>query len=232
MLEVKDIVSGYGKVDVLYNLSFEVKHEIFAVLGANGAGKTTLMKTLARLLPLHSGSIVYDKKDISNCTSYETAARGIAFVPQDDNVINDLTVNENLSIGSTLLEKKLKKQKTEEVYELFPDLFDRGDQKARSLSGGESKMCAVGRALMQNPKLILLDEPTSGLSPKYIGTLIKKIKQIHDEKNVSILISEQNAVKAVEIADKVMVLKLGKIHLIGDSCDVDMHMVKEGYCIT
>jgi branched-chain amino acid transport system ATP-binding protein len=231
MLEVKDIVSGYGKVDVLHNLSFEVKNELYAVLGANGAGKTTLMKTLARLLPLHSGSIVYDNEDISGCEPYEIAAKGIAFVPQENGLFNDLTVKEHLSIGGTLLEKKLKKQKMEEVYELFPDLFDRRNQKAGSLSGGESQMCSVGRALMQNPKLILLDEPTAGLSPKYIGIFIKKVKQIHDEKNVSILISEQNATKAIEIADKVMVLKLGKIHLIGDTCDVDIQMIKEGYCI-
>ena len=232
MLKVKDIVSGYGKVDVLHNLSFEVKHEIYAVLGANGAGKTTLMKTLARLLPLHNGSIEYNNADISDCTPYETSAKGIAFVPQENNVFEDLSIKENLSIGSTLLERKLKKQKMEEVYEVFPDLHGLRNQKAGSLSGGEAQMCAFGRALMQNPELILLDEPTAGLSPKYVGMFFEKVKQIHDQKDVSILISEQNATKAIEIADKVMVLKLGKIHLIEDSCDVDMQMIKEGYNIT
>ena len=232
MLKVKDIVSGYGKVDVLHNLSFEVKHEIYAVLGANGAGKTTLMKTLARLLPLHNGSIEYDGEDISDCTPYETAARGIAFVPQENNVFSALTVKENLSIGATLIDKNLRKQKLEEVYEVFPDIFERRTQKAGSLSGGESQMLAFGRALMQNPEMILLDEPTAGLSPKYVGMFFEKVKQIHDEKDVSILISEQNATKAIEVADKVMVLKLGKIHLIEDSSDVDLQMIKEGYNIT
>jgi branched-chain amino acid transport system ATP-binding protein len=231
MLKVKDIVSGYGKVDVLHNLSFEVKHEIYAVLGANGAGKTTLMKTLARLLPLHNGLIEYDNVDISDCTPYETSAKGIAFVPQENNVFDDLSVKENLSIGSTLLERRLKKQKMEEVYEVFPDLYELRSQKAGSLSGGESQMVAFGRALMQNPELILLDEPTAGLSPKYVGMFFEKVKQIHDEKDVSILISEQNATKAIEVADKVMVLKLGKIHLIEDSCEVDIDMIKEGYNI-
>lgn len=232
MLNVKDIVSGYGKVDVLHNISFEVKHEIYAVLGANGAGKTTLMKTLARLLPLHNGSIKYNNEDISDCTPYETAAKGIAFVPQENNVFADLSVQENLSIGSALLDKKLKKQKMQEVYDVFPDIYERRSQKAGSLSGGESQMLAFGRALMQNPELILLDEPTAGLSPKYVGMFFDKIKQIYDEKDVSILISEQNATKAIEVADKVMVLKLGKIYLIEKSCDVDLQMIKEGYNIT
>ena len=232
MLKVKDIVSGYGHVDVLHKISFEVKHEIYAVLGANGAGKTTLMKTLARVLPLNSGTIEYDGADISEYTSYETAAKGIAFVPQENNVFPDLTVKENLSIGATLLDKKLRKQKLEEVYAVFPDIYERVNQKAGTLSGGETQMVALGRALMQNPEMILLDEPTAGLSPKYVGMFFEKVKQIHDDKNVSILISEQNATKAIEIADKVMVLKLGKVHLVDNSCDVDMQMIKEGYCIT
>lgn len=232
MLKVKNIISGYGKVEVLHDLSFEVQQEIYAVLGANGAGKTTLMKTLARLLPLNNGSINFNNTDISNLTPYETSARGIAYVPQEDNVFGDLSVRENLSIGSTLLDKKLKKQKMEEVYEVFPDLYERRNQKAGSLSGGEAQMVAFGRALMQNPELILLDEPTAGLSPKYVGMFFEKVKQIHDEKNVSILISEQNATKAIEVADKIMVLKLGEIHLVADAGDVDLQMIKEGYNIT
>ena len=231
MLKVQNIVSGYGHVDVLHKLSFEVKHEIYAVLGANGAGKTTLMKTLARVLPLNNGVIEYKNEDISGCTSYQTAAKGIAWVPQENNVFPNLTVSENLSIGSTLLDKKLRKQKLEEVYEVFPDIYDRRNNKARTLSGGESQMVAFGRALMQNPEFIFLDEPTAGLSPKYVGMFFKKVKQIHVEKDVSILISEQNATKAIEIADKVMVLQLGKIHLMEDAADVDVDMIKEGYCI-
>lgn len=232
MLKVKDIVSGYGHVDVLHNLSFEVGHEVYAVLGANGAGKTTLMKTLARLLPLNNGTIEYNNEDISDCAPYQTAAKGIAFVPQENNVFPDLTVNENLSIGSTLLDSKVKKQMLEEVYDVFPDIYERSNQKAGTLSGGEAQMVAFGRALMQNPELILLDEPTAGLSPKYVGMFFEKVLQIHKERDVSILISEQNATKAIEIADKVMVLQLGKIHLIEDAADVSIDMVKEGYCIT
>ena len=231
MLTVKDIVSGYGHVDVLHKLSFEVKHEIYAVLGANGAGKTTLMKTLARWLPLNNGTIEYDNEDISDFEPYQTAAKGIAFVPQENNVFPNLTVRENLSTGSTLLDKKVRKQMLEEVYDVFPDIYERNNQKAGTLSGGESQMVALGRALMQNPEMILLDEPTAGLSPKYVGMFFEKVKQIHVEKDVSILISEQNATKAIEIADKVMVLQLGKIHLMEDAADVDVDMIKEGYCI-
>lgn len=231
MLKVKNIVSGYGKVDVLHNISFEVKHEIYAILGANGAGKTTLMKTLARVLPLKNGVIKYDNEDISGFTPYQTAKKGIAFVPQENNVFTELSVKENLSIGSTLIDKKLVKQKMEEVYEVFPDIYERKNQSAGSLSGGEMQMVAFGRALMQNPKLILLDEPTAGLSPKYIGMFFEKIKRIYIEKGVSILITEQNATKAMEISDKIMILKLGRINLIEDSKYVNLHMIKEGYNI-
>lgn len=231
MLKVNNIVSGYGDVNVLHSLSFEVKHEIYAILGANSAGKTTLMKTIARVLHLNNGEIYFKDENISGFHPYQVAARGMAFVPQEGNVFPTMSVMENLSIGSVLLDKKLKKQKIEEVFDVFPDLYERMNQKAGSLSGGEAQMIAVGRALMQDPELILLDEPTAGLSPKYVDLFFQKVKQIHEEKDVSVIISEQNATKAMEIADKIMVLKLGTIHLIEDSKNVNIYMIKEGYCI-
>jgi branched-chain amino acid transport system ATP-binding protein len=216
---------------VLHDLSFEVEHEIYAILGANGAGKTTLMKTIAKVLHLNSGEIFFKDENISGLTSYQVAAKGLAFVPQEGNIFPTMTVLENLSVGSVLLGSKPKKEKLEEVYEVFPDIYERLNQKAGSLSGGEAQMVAVGRALMQEPELILLDEPTSGLSPKYVDMFFHKVREIHEKKAVSIIISEQNATKALEIADKIMVLNLGKIHLINDCAQCTLEMIKEGYRI-
>lgn len=231
MLKVVDIRSGYGDVIVLEGISFEVKHEIFAILGANGAGKSTLMKTIAKVLKLKTGDIYFMDENISSFTPYQVSAKGLAYVPQEEHLFPNMTVMENLSVGSVLLDKRLKKEKMEEVFEVFPDLIERINQKAGSLSGGEAQMLAVGRALMQNPKLILLDEPTSGLSPKYVDIFFSKVKEIHEKKGVSIIISEQNAAKALEISDKIMVLNLGKIHLIDDCKNCSIDRIKEGYCI-
>lgn len=231
MLKVKDIRSGYGDVTVLHDLNFEVHHEIFAILGANGAGKSTLMKTIARVLQLKNGEIYFKENNISDFTSYQASQMGMAFVPQEGNVFPKLTVMENLSIGGLRLGKEEKKKKIEEVLNIFPGIADRVNQRAGSLSGGESQMVAFGRALMQDPEMILLDEPTAGLSPKYVDILFETVKEIYEEKKVSIIITEQNAAKALEIADKIMVLNLGRIHFIEDSKNVDIEQIKEGYCI-
>lgn len=231
MLKVNNIRSGYGDVEVLHDLSFEVKHEIYAILGANGAGKTTLMKTIAKVLHLNSGEIHFKDENISGLTSYQVAAKGLAFVPQEGNVFPTMTVMENLSIGNVLQGKKTKKERLEEVFDVFPDIYERINQKAGSLSGGEAQMVAFGRALMQDPELLLLDEPTAGLSPKYVDMFFNKVKEIHEKKDVSIIISEQNAAKALEIADKIMVLNLGKIHFIEDCAKCVLSMIQEGYRI-
>lgn len=230
MFKVKDMRSGYGDVTVLQGLNFEVDHEIFAILGANGAGKSTLMKTIAKLLPLKTGEIHFKMENVSDLTPYELAERGLGLVPQEQNIFPELTVRENLSIGG-LLGKRSKQERMEEIFEVFPDIVERINQKAGSLSGGEAQMVAVGRALMQDPDLILLDEPTSGLAPKYVDNFFNKIKEIHEEKGVSVMLAEQNAAKALEIADRIMVLSLGKIFLIEDSKNVDIDTIKEGYRI-
>ena len=230
MLEVKGIRSGYGEVTVLQGLDFEVKHEIYAILGANGAGKSTLMKTIAKLLPLKTGELRFKDEDVTGLAPYELAAKGLAYVPQEQSIFPDLTVKENLSIGG-LLGKRSRQERIDEVVDLFPDIADRINQKAGSLSGGEAQMVAVGRALMQDPVMILLDEPTAGLAPKYVDGFFRKIKEIHDNKGVSVMVAEQNAAKAMEIADRIMILSLGKIFLIDDCKNVDMETVKKGYRI-
>ncbi|MEI7615204.1 MAG: ABC transporter ATP-binding protein [Actinomycetota bacterium] len=230
MLKVKDIRSGYGEVTILQGLDFEVKHEIYAILGANGAGKSTLMKTIAKVLHLKTGEIYFKDENISGLTPFQVSAKGLAFVPQEGHIFPQLTVRENLSIGGLLCKRPIK-ERMDEVFDVFPDIFQRINQKAGSLSGGEAQMVAVGRALMQDPELILLDEPTSGLSPKYVDSFFKKVKEIHEKKNVAVILSEQNASKALEIADKIMVLTLGKIFLIDDCKNVNIDMIKEGYRI-
>lgn len=230
MLKVKDIRSGYGDVTILHGLNLEVGHEIYAVLGANGAGKSTLMKTIAKVIHLKTGEIYFKEENVSGFTPFQISSRGLAFVPQEEQIFPKLTVRENLSIGG-LLSKRSKKERMEEVFDVFPDIYERINQKAGSLSGGEAQMLAVGRALMQDPDLILLDEPTSGLAPKYVDSFFKKVKEIHEKKDVSVILSEQNCSKALEIADKVMVLTLGKIFLINECKNVDISMVKEGYRI-
>ena len=230
MLKLKDIRSGYGDVTIIKGIDLEVEHEIYAILGANGAGKSTLMKTIAKVLPLKTGEIYFKDEDISNFTPFQASERGLAFVPQEEQIFPGLTVRENLSIGG-ILSKRSKEKRMEEVFDVFPDIYERINQKAGSLSGGEAQMVAVARALMQDPELILLDEPTSGLAPKYVDSFFNKVKEIHEKKDVSVILSEQNCSKALEIADKVMVLTLGKIFLVNECKNVNVDMVKEGYRI-
>src|SRR5690242_2910992 len=139
MLKINNVSSGYGEVTVIDNLNVEIGHEVFAVLGANGVGKSTLMKTIARILPLKSGSIVFKGEDISRLTPYQVAAKDLAYVPQEELVFPNLMVAENLTIGGLLIGKKRIKKKMEEVYGVFPDIYPRRDQRAGSLSGGEAQ---------------------------------------------------------------------------------------------
>ena len=230
MFEVQGLHSGYGEMSVLKDINFTVKDEIFAVLGSNGAGKTTLLKTMARLLPLHSGTMTLDGNDISNAAAYALPGAGVAYVPQEGNVFPDLSVLENLSIGGRTGNRP-KAEKLEEVFELFPRLKERRSQSGGSLSGGEGQMLAVGRALMQDPSVLLLDEPSAGLSPLFVDTLFSNIAQTRAEKGLAIVLAEQNAVKTLEIADRVMVLSLGETHLLRERSDLTMSDITAAYHI-
>ncbi len=229
-LEVEGLRSGYHGVTVLKGLDFAVGDEIFAVLGANGAGKTTLLATLARLIPLMAGAIRFQGEDVSTLPAYETAGRGVGYVPQEKGVFPDLTVLENLRIGGMIGERS-HESRIGEVFQLFPDLRALQAQKAGTLSGGESRMVACGRALMQEPKVLLLDEPTAGLSPLYVDMFFDKIKEIHETRGVAIVLAEQNATKALEVADRVMVLSLGEAFAVMDAADLTTQQLKEGYRI-
>lgn len=230
MFEAKDIRSGYSDVTVIKGIDLSIEHEIFAVLGANGAGKTTLLATLARLIPLMAGTMSFDETDITKAHPWDTAALGLGYVPQEKGVFADLTVLENLEIGSMIGDRS-RQERIDEIVELFPDIGKRQSQLAGTLSGGESRMVACGRALMQDPKMLLLDEPTAGLSPLYVDTFFDKIKEIHETKGVGIILAEQNATKALEIADRVMVLSLGEASEVLDAADWTTEKLKEGYRI-
>ena len=229
-LEVRELRSGYHGVVVLKGLDFSVGNEIFAVLGANGAGKTTLLATLARLIPLMSGTIRFRGQDVSALPPYETAARGIGYVPQEKGVFPGLTVIENLRIGGMIGGRSVE-ERMAEVFDLFPDLRAMQRQPAGTLSGGESRMVACGRALMQDPKVLLLDEPTAGLSPLYVDMFFDKIRGIHETRGVAIVLAEQNATKALQVADRVMVISLGQAFAVMDAARMTTQQLKEGYRI-
>jgi branched-chain amino acid transport system ATP-binding protein len=230
MLVAERIRSGYDGVTVIKGIDLAIEHEIFAVLGANGAGKTTLLATLARLIPLMEGELRFRGEDVSNVPPWETAARGLGYVPQEKGIFSDLTVLENLQVGG-MIGTRSRQERIDEVIALFPDIGKRRHQMAGTLSGGESRMLACGRALMQDPKLLLLDEPTAGLSPLYVDHFFDKIKEIHQTRDVSIVLAEQNATKALEVADRVMLLNLGEASDVLDASKVTIDTLKEGYRI-
>lgn len=230
MFEAKGIRSGYSGVVVIKGIDLKVEHEIFAVLGANGAGKTTLLATFARLISLMEGELWFEGNDISELHPWETAERGLAYVPQEKGVFSDLTVLENLQVGA-MIGMRSSEERIDEIVALFPDLADLQEQLAGTLSGGESRMLACGRALMQDPKLLLLDEPTAGLSPLYVDNFFEKIREIHETRDVTIILAEQNATKALEVADRVLVLNLGQASEIRNAADLTTEKLKEGYRI-
>ena len=229
-LEVEGLRSGYHGVTVLKGLDFTVGDEIFTVLGANGAGKTTLLATLAGLIPLMAGTIRFQGEDVSALPPYETAARGIGYVPQESGTFADLTVLENLQVGG-MIGRRSRDERMAEIFDLFPNLRELQGQPAGTLSGGESRMVACGRALMQDPRVLLLDEPTAGLSPLYVDLFFDKIREIHETRGVAIILAEQNATKALAVADRVMVLSLGEAFAVKDAAEVTTQQLKEGYRI-
>ena len=218
MLSIKNLESGYGKMQVLFGISLDAKPGDIAVLiGPNGAGKSTLLKSIFNLIDVYKGSIVFKNKNITKIPTHELIELGISYVPQGRQVFPSLTVKENLEVGAFLTkEKNLIEKRIEEVLEKhFPDLRKRLDDHAFALSGGQQQMLAIGRALMQDPQLLLLDEPSLGLAPKVMKELFRKIKEINQE-GVTIMMVEQNAKQATAIADRIFVLEDGKVALSGD----------------
>jgi len=230
MLEAEAVHSGYRGVTVIKGIDLAVGDEIFAILGANGAGKTTLLATFAGVVPQTAGRLRVFGEDVTELAPWERAGRGLAYVPQEKGIFPDLTVMENLHIGG-MVGARPRQERIDEVVEIFPDIGARRNQLAGTLSGGESRMVAVGRALMQDPKLLLLDEPTAGLSPLYVEQFFEKITEIHESKGVGIVLAEQNASKALEVSQRVIVLNLGRATEPEAVSEMTLEKLKEGYRI-
>ncbi len=218
LLQVENIEVYYGMIKALKGVSFEVnKGEIVALIGANGAGKTTILHTVSGLLKPKTGKILYNGKDITKTPAHKIVSMGMAHVPEGRRIFSELTVLENIKLGAyTRKDKDQIAESLEYVYERFPRLEERKNQVAGTLSGGEQQMLAMGRALMSNPDFILMDEPSMGLSPLLVAEIFDIIKVIN-ERGTTVLLVEQNAKKALSIADRAYVLETGLISLSGDA---------------
>jgi branched-chain amino acid transport system ATP-binding protein len=210
LLEIKDIHVHYSKIAALRGVSVDVEQgEIVTLIGANGAGKSTTLKTISGLRPLSSGSIVFDGKDISRMPGHRRVLAGIGQAPEGRGIFPGMTVTENLLMGAYARKGDLGKD-LNEVYDLFPRLAERRTQAGGTMSGGEQQMLAIGRALMSQPKVLLLDEPSMGLAPVLVTQIFSIVQEIN-RRGTTVLLVEQNAQQALQVADRAYVLETGTI---------------------
>ena len=231
MLEVKNLEVYYGVIQALKGISFEVNQgEIIALIGANGAGNTTTLHTITGLLKAKTGSIVYNGMDVTKTPGYKLVGMGLAHVPEGRRIFATLTVLQNLKMGAFTRKDKAEIDETlKMIYKRFPRLEERKNQMAGTLSGGEQQMLAMGRALMSHPKMIVMDEPSMGLSPIYVNEIFDIIQSINSD-GTTVLLVEQNAKKALSIADRAYVLETGTIALSGDAKELmNNDQVKKAY---
>jgi branched-chain amino acid transport system ATP-binding protein len=211
MLESRDLVAGYGKSQVLHRVSMEVRAgEIVTMVGANGAGKSTVLRSIFGLTDIRSGVVRFKGQDITGARPHHIVAMGLAFVPQERSIFPSLTVYENLEMGGYTMSGDKVLENIQKVFQHFPRLKERYQQKAGTLSGGERQMLGIARGLMIEPELLMLDEPSLGLAPKIVETVFEQIELIH-ESGTTIFLVEQNARRALSIADRAYVLELGQI---------------------
>ena len=222
MLKISNVETFYGKIQALRGVDLDVNDgEIVSLIGSNGAGKSTLLMTISGVNKARRGNIVFNGENIENKDPHKIVDMGICQVPEGRRIFSRLTVEENLRLGAHANEKgKYFENDIKEVYDLFPVLSDRKTQRGGTLSGGEQQMLAIGRALMSKPKVLLLDEPSLGIAPKLVNQIFVSIKNINKEKNVTIFLVEQNAKKALELADRAYVLVNGKVTIKGPGQDL------------
>ena len=221
LLEVKNLEVYYGVICALKGISFEVNEgEIVSLIGANGAGKTTMMQSVVGLIPKKNGSVVFNSQDITKTPCHKIVELGMTQVPEGRRIFQELSVYENLMMGAYIMKDQQKfKEDLESIYARFPRLAERRNQIAGTLSGGEQQMLAMSRALMSHPKLLMLDEPSMGLAPILVDQIFSIIKELNDT-GTTILLVEQNANKALEIADRAYVLETGSIMLSGTGMEL------------
>ncbi|MDP1923209.1 MAG: urea ABC transporter ATP-binding subunit UrtE [Thiobacillus sp.] len=225
MLEVNDLVVSYGQSEALHGISFAAnRNETVAIMGRNGMGKTTLFKSLIGILGLKSGRIAIDGNEVSGDESYRRVAKGIAYVPQGRMIFPTLTVEENIETGMTHTRNKLV---PEEIYALFPVLWDMRRRKGGNLSGGQQQQLAIARALVTNPKVLLLDEPTEGIQPSIIKDIAKALNEIRTMREITIVVSEQVLSFAMDVADRLFVIEGGRLVHETSRADTDAAHIKQ-----
>jgi len=217
MLEVENVNSGYGMVQILWDVSFKIKEkEIVSIIGPNGAGKTTLVRTIVGLLPAKSGTIRFKGENVEKLPPYEIVKRGVTLIPEGREIFPKLTVDENLRLGAyTIKDKGKVNELKNRVYEIFPVLRKKEKVLAQTMSGGEQQMLVIGRSLMSDPKLLILDEPSLGLAPIIVEKVLDTLQRINED-GVTILLVEQNIRDSLNIANRAYVLEEGKIIIEGE----------------
>jgi branched-chain amino acid transport system ATP-binding protein len=231
MLSLAAISAGYGSFQVLFDVSLEVpRGEAVGVIGPNGAGKTTLMRVISGLVQRYAGNMKLDGRSIGGLPAYRMVEQGIAHVPENRRLFPRLTVEDNLRIGAYLPRARRQcADQLDRVYKLFPRLKDRREQLAGTLSGGEQQMCAIGRALMSDPKLLLMDEPSAGLAPLVVAQVFDLVRRIRAE-GLTVLIVEQNVQQVLDVVDRAYLLEVGRIKLAGTSAELkDNDFIRKSY---
>lgn len=225
MFNIQALVSGYGQSQVIHQLDLNVaKNEIIAVMGRNGMGKTTLFKTLMGVLPTRGGAITLDGKRIEKMDSFQRVNNGLAYVPQGRMIFSGMTVLENIQTG---LPASARGKVPQDLYELFPVLYDMRKRKGGNLSGGQQQQLAIARALATNPKVLLLDEPTEGIQPSIIKDIARSLKQIRDQRELTIVVSEQVLSFTMDIADRFFVIDKGRLVYENTRANVDEKTISQ-----
>ncbi|MEM1622636.1 MAG: ABC transporter ATP-binding protein [Sulfolobales archaeon] len=224
MIRLRELTSGYGKLKVLFNINMVAESgKITVVVGPNGAGKTTLLNSIAGLATIYSGRVYFQDVDITGLPPHKVSRLGLSYVPQMGNVFSNLTVEENLRVAGYMLDQKELLDRLELVFGMFPALKNFRARRAGTLSGGERRMLAIGMGLMKKPKVMLLDEVTTDLAPIYVKKVLEKVTELRDELKISVILVEQYAIRALQIADKAYLLVSGTIRYEGNPQDLLSH---------
>ena len=225
MFEISDLQVSYGQSEVIHKVNFSAKkNETVAIMGRNGMGKTTLFKALMGILPSKGGKIALEGKDLTTLDSYQRVSSGLAYVPQGRMIFPSMTVQENIETG---MEKSKTRQIPQDIYSLFPVLFDMRHRKGGNLSGGQQQQLAIARALVTNPKVLLLDEPTEGIQPSIIKDIAKVLNEIRKMREITIIVSEQVLSFTLEIADRLIVIDSGKFIHEDQRAQVDADKIRQ-----